>query len=375
MALAALPETVRSGILISGDINNENTKQEYLKSILSLMTDEKKWQIESNKAIQFAQKFSWDKVAISWAKEFFKPVDKDITVSIVTPTIREGWWNLMANNIAVQNYKNLEWIIIDDYIVDRSDIAKKYADKYSLDIKYLRGNKKRKSGISHAYNVGCVEAKGELIISLQDFMLLPQNGVELLVREYKNHPNSLLAPVDMYFKPKEMTKDKEDAFNDEIEVFGELTRQNIRINNHGMRLSDNPADFELNIGAFSKKTFDELGGFYELFDDTLANFGNTEFAYRALKLGKQIIVYEHIVGVGIDLGVGTPEPNLPRYLFLVKAIENGDIGFKRDLAIDTLHLGWNVPKEVDPIKYAEKFADKIAQKLYDNCFGNLRTRS
>ena len=48
-------------------------------------------------------------------------------VSIITPTMRKGWWNIMANNIAMQTYKNVEWLIIDDFPTNREYIAKEYA--------------------------------------------------------------------------------------------------------------------------------------------------------------------------------------------------------------------------------------------------------
>lgn len=367
-SVAALVETVGAGSIVS-------ERKDWLVALFSYMDDVSRWETESKKAHEFAQKFGWDDVAKNWAKEFFKPVPQDIKVTVITPTNREGFWHIMADNLSNQTYKNFEWIIVDDHSEDRIKVAQKYAQKFNLDITYQRGNKTRDYGVSHAYNVGCSLATGELIVSLQDFMLLPPNGLELLVREYKNHPDALLAPVDMYFQPKSGdTSDPEDHFSGETDVMGDVTRQNARITNQGIRSSDNPADFELNIGAFSKKTFDELGGFYELFDDSLANFGNTEFAYRALKMGKEIYVFEHICGLGIEHGVSKVEPNLPRYLWLVKAIESGDLGLKRDVAIDTMSLKWQVPEKLDPIEYAEKYAVQIADKLYDGSFGHLRSR-
>lgn len=68
--LAALDETVGSGIKVSGDIYDQETKDEYLKQLLSLMGDEKKWEEESKKGIEFAKSYSWDKISDQWINEF-----------------------------------------------------------------------------------------------------------------------------------------------------------------------------------------------------------------------------------------------------------------------------------------------------------------
>lgn len=67
---AALKETVGSGVRIEGDIYLPETKEEYLKELLALMGDEKRWQEESEKAKEFAKDFSWDLIATKWAKNF-----------------------------------------------------------------------------------------------------------------------------------------------------------------------------------------------------------------------------------------------------------------------------------------------------------------
>jgi coenzyme F420-reducing hydrogenase beta subunit len=72
----------------------------------------------------------------------------------------------MAHNIANQTYKNIEWIIVDDYPKNREALAKEYAKKYGIDIKYLRSKKrkvKRTYGLVNAENTGWMAAKGEML--------------------------------------------------------------------------------------------------------------------------------------------------------------------------------------------------------------------
>lgn len=64
--LAALDETVGSGIKIDGDIYDQETKDEFLKQLLSLMSDQKRWEEESKKGMEFAKQFSWSIIAKKW---------------------------------------------------------------------------------------------------------------------------------------------------------------------------------------------------------------------------------------------------------------------------------------------------------------------
>lgn len=68
--LAALDETVGSGIKIEGDIFFPEVQEKYLSELLALMGDEKRWQEESEKAKKFAESYSWDKIANKWIEVF-----------------------------------------------------------------------------------------------------------------------------------------------------------------------------------------------------------------------------------------------------------------------------------------------------------------
>lgn len=67
---AALVETVQSGVRVEGDIYDPDVREEYLKQLLALMGDDKRWQEEKEKGIKFAQNFSWDKISSVWIDIF-----------------------------------------------------------------------------------------------------------------------------------------------------------------------------------------------------------------------------------------------------------------------------------------------------------------
>lgn len=70
--LAALKETVQSGVKIEGDIYDEGGKtfDKYLTELLALMGDEKRWKEESEKGKEFAKNFAWEKISKKWEEQF-----------------------------------------------------------------------------------------------------------------------------------------------------------------------------------------------------------------------------------------------------------------------------------------------------------------
>jgi len=377
MAFAALKETVGSGRLIEGDISQPDIQARYLKALLETMGNKIEWTLESKLGQKFAENYDWSKIATDWTGQFEKP-NEDIKVSIVTPTIRKGFWNIMANNIATQTYKNVEWLIIDDYEQNREALAKEYANQYKLDIKYLRGKSrkvKRTYGLVNANNTGMIHSKGQLIVILQDFVLMPKDGVEQLVVLHKMHPNALLAPCDIYRAPKiKPDIESEDWFHGELDVEGEFIRANVRNKNEGIRNSDSPFEFEQNYGAVPRAIAQDLGGWIEAFDEGLG-FDNTEFCFRALRAGYELIVDDTNIATCIDHWKaleGTPQHGLgrerklndPRYIWVMQMIEDGKLPIRITQDInDQIELLYEMPEEIptaDAVKWIRSTMDKIA---------------
>lgn len=374
--IAALGEFTVGRVVVKGDIYDSDVRAEYLKELLSLMGDIKRWHKLREEGQAYVKDFTWEKSARKWQEHFIKQPE-DIKVTIITPTNRRGWWNIMAYNIATQTYQNIEWLIVDDYSQDRSQIAKEYAEKYGINIKYVRGKErktKRHFGLVNANNTGIQNATGELLIFLQDFVLMPEYGVEDLVNIYRHHPNSLIAPVDEYFAPKmKPDTNSEDWFHGELDVKGEFMRSNIRIQNKGFRMTDHPYDYEQNYGAVPKHIAEDLGGFYEFYDEGLG-FDNTDLAFRALKKGYTIALDETNIATCIDHWnalEGTVEHGLgrerrlsdPRFLWEMQMIEAGKLPLTRTQEVDdTIELLYEMPKDVpteDAVKWIRANMDSL----------------
>jgi glycosyltransferase involved in cell wall biosynthesis len=374
---AALQETVQSGIKVDGDIRTPEVIEKYKQEVLDLMGDPDRWKILSKKAETFAKNYQWEKIAPKWVKEFEKPIQNP-KVSIITPTIRHGFWNVMASNLADQDYQNFEWIIVDDAKEDRSEIAKKYAEKYDLDIKYVRGEHavKRIYGLSSANNTGAKAATGELLVFLQDFVLIPDTGIEQLVDVYRHNPDALIAPTDVYHHTsiKPNMDNLEDWFDHLYweEVIGEFYWENARNRKLGLRESFNAPDFEMNYGAIPKHIVEALGGWWEFFDDGLG-YDNTEIAYRALEAGYRLLIDDTNVAVCLDLwehiagsdeNVKNREFNLndPRYFWMIDQMNKGNLPLKRTQEIDN-KITW-LNYTIDPTLGKEGAAQWIEENGY-----------
>ena len=378
--LAALEEVVQSGVKVSGDIRDKKVIEKFTKELIEMMGDVEKWKTESKKAKEVASEYSWDKIAKKWTTVFNEKNDEPL-VTIYTPTVREGWWNIMANNIAKQTYKNLEWIIVDDHKDNRIKTAKHYADLYGINIRYMRGKErktKRTYGLCNANNTAIYSAKGELLVFLQDFVLMPKDGIEQLVDVYRYNKDSFIAPVDHYYSPKKVNKDnKNDWFDGLADVRGKFLRKNIRCQGLGIRESDVVTDFEQNYGAVPTKILKDLGGYYEFYDEALG-WDDTEIIYRAFKMGYRLIIddsniatcIDHWEALGKDEGGTsvnrTRRLNDPRYAWMVKMLESGKLPLKRTQEVDDkIDLQYEIPKNIkdeDCVSWIRKNTDGIVEK-------------
>ncbi len=365
----ALSETVQSGVKVKGNIEKFETQEEFKKQLIDLMGDTKRWKEEQEKGKEFAKNYTWNNISPKWEEKFKEPV-KNPLVSVITITIRTGFWNIMAENLSKQTYKNFEWIIVDDYAEDRSDIAKKYAEKYGLNIRYFRGLKddpeyKRLYGLVAGNNIGWKESKGELLVYIQDFILIPENGIEMLVDVNRHHPNALIAPVDQYFNAKEPNRDnKEDWWDGETDVLTNISWRNPRVLYEGLRPTDNPFDFEMNYAAVPKHILDYLNGWWTFMDDGLG-YDNTELALRALQAGYKIFIDDRNIANCINLWPvigGTGENilnrerqlNPPRYQWFVNQMKEGKLPVVRDLELDKkISLPFKVPDDLPDEKCSE----------------------
>jgi glycosyltransferase involved in cell wall biosynthesis len=371
---AALETTVQRGVRLSVDPLDIRSLKQFTPALIKALQNPESFDTSFTKA------WDWKNIASKWVEVFNLPAPQDTKITVFTPTIRSGWWNLMAENLSKQTYKNIEWLIVDDYPEDRKHLAEKYAKKYNLDIRYLRGKLDRSKynyALIQADNQAIFSAKGSLIFWLQDFILLPYEGLARVAKLHQRYPNCLLAPVDQYYRMiKPNLENKEDWFEGETKVVGEFIRQNIRIGRGGIRYSNNPFDFEMNVGAVPTHIARALNGLWEFQDDGLG-YNNTDIAFRALKAGYGLIVDERLSGVCLDLWeylTGHKENALKRewnlndarYEFIYRMTNKGKLPIVRDSNLDRrLKFDNQMPDGLDQegaAKWIQANAERLAKK-------------
>jgi glycosyltransferase involved in cell wall biosynthesis len=70
MAYAGLNDTVYSGVKLDGFIFIEETKKRFIKELIDLWRDKKRYQEEKKKGIEGAKRFAWSNIASEWTKHF-----------------------------------------------------------------------------------------------------------------------------------------------------------------------------------------------------------------------------------------------------------------------------------------------------------------
>ncbi|PWT73679.1 MAG: hypothetical protein C5B59_12865 [Bacteroidetes bacterium] len=70
VGIAALFETVQSGVIIEGDAYDKEVQHKWLNALLDLMGNEEKWKAEQEKGKKFVEGLTWPKVAEQWVLEF-----------------------------------------------------------------------------------------------------------------------------------------------------------------------------------------------------------------------------------------------------------------------------------------------------------------
>lgn len=68
--LAALKETVQSGVKVDGDIYKPEVRQKFIDEIIKLAKDKQRLETEREKGKEFAKQFAWEKIAKGWTEEF-----------------------------------------------------------------------------------------------------------------------------------------------------------------------------------------------------------------------------------------------------------------------------------------------------------------
>jgi hypothetical protein len=122
-------------------------------------------------------------------------------VAIFTPTAHFGNLDVLEASLTRQTYKNFVWIVADELKGKRKYIWYKIISRVDFPILFIQPTKEKnkKRNLAKAYNVAADYASlvenSDLFISLQDFIWLPENGIERFIALYEWKPTDLYTGV------------------------------------------------------------------------------------------------------------------------------------------------------------------------------------
>lgn len=106
-------------------------------------------------------------------------------ITVFTPAYNRG--NLLPRlyqSLLLQNFKDFEWLIVDDGSTDQTaEVVKGFMIEEKLDIVYIR---KENGGKHTAINRGVKEARGRLIFIVDSDDYLPDNSLDIINEESKD---------------------------------------------------------------------------------------------------------------------------------------------------------------------------------------------
>lgn len=179
-------------------------------------------------------------------------MEREIKISVITPTIRPDGLVWLQDCLKKQSFKDFEWLV-----------------EVGLGVKH---------DLNQAYNRMLKRAKGELIVFYQDWIEIPDNGLQVFWEEYQKDKN--------YFITAPVGKKGDD--------------QKIKWDWRAFKYEDcGFQGWEIDWGCASKEALFKVGGFDEELDKNWS-FDNVVVAYKAQRLGYKFkcienksVAYDH----------------------------------------------------------------------------------
>ncbi len=112
-----------------------------------------------------------------------------VKISVITPTIRPQGLKLVEKALRRQSFRDYEWIVSapSNVIVKGFNIDQLLTDPPKNEGDYW--------AVYKAYNKAVKHAKGELIVSWQDFTYADPDALEKFWSQYKAEPNTLVTGI------------------------------------------------------------------------------------------------------------------------------------------------------------------------------------
>lgn len=215
-------------------------------------------------------------------------------ISIYTVTNRWGGIDIAWESLKKQTFRDFEWILVDTHYSERHREVREYVNDKRL--RHFPTYPLRKEDfwdLNRSNNQALRLASGDIVISYQDYIWLPENAVEKFYAQAKflGFGNWLTgcghkgANPDKAYDPKGKISIFETPYSDPPSGFSEM---DARVFGTKEPQIVGPTWFELNWACFWMKDIKEIGGFDERLDSLCYGCDNVSLADRAKAVGHDI---------------------------------------------------------------------------------------
>jgi hypothetical protein len=215
-------------------------------------------------------------------------------ISVVTVTKRPGSIDITWGALQQQTLDDFEWILCDELFHWRRKEVEQYVNDPRLRHIPAPVRKGDLWNLNKSYNEALRYCRGQFVVSLQDYIWIPPEGLANYWRAYQDlgprvfltgisHAHALPAPVHDLRGPVTIFSapySKKPMFR---------TRIDVRFRDSDSPIEErDPADWELNWAGAPLCAFYEIGGFSEKHDGEFYSCDNLTIAYCAQQLGYRI---------------------------------------------------------------------------------------
>lgn len=181
-------------------------------------------------------------------------------ISVLTPSIRPKWLTITQESLEAQTYTDFEWIT-------------------------CLGLRNRGFTLPTDYNRMLQQAKGDIIVSLQDCISIPSDALEKIA-SLDHNGYAYTFPIQREDGSYDWRKYRKEATGD---------------------ASITPNMWEIDFASAPKRLFQAIGGFDEEFSKGFS-WDNVEVGWRAAAAGFKFFLSTDTEGISIDHDAREPHP-------------------------------------------------------------------
>lgn len=230
-------------------------------------------------------------------------------ISVIYVTARPGGLDILRDNLKKQTFRNFELIVVDKIAPERSGEGAFYLGELCKEVHYF-GEPPMKDtdvwALNKAYNEAFRHCNGELIVSIQDYIWIPADGLQKFWNRYQETKGWISGVGHKALSPIPTPIDIIRTF-DVVVVPEGVSESDTRIDGKKDFVEMNYSFFELNYSAFPLKDIKKLGGMDERYDQGYS-CDNVNLALRAHLHGAKFYMDKDNECIGYNQEAVFPRP-------------------------------------------------------------------